>query len=517
MSRIFQVPKFWKNILVDTLAIGDVRFGSGFRGGGHKLREAERRAERDDHKVDSLIRDYRPLARYDKSLAACQTADEESLFWAVVKKWSPIDIRAARATNYEEEPPNPDFRPRRSGRPIGTGFEPSAFAGRIFCARHGVDPDTGELGLYKRMCRAGKMIICQHEKINFSDIAACATVIGLEAVLERHLLRTIDRLLLSDDGMIDRLQTERDAAKKRAEQLDAEHEAMEARRKKLSASLVAMMMGLEGEDEGAIKATVEEFTATHIKPLVAGVASNRREATAAREASLHTATSESAGEIKSELRRAVSTWSSYSADRKRELVATFVESIALLTPAGNGTGTIVLEWKWSPRVILDLNGSPVRDILLLWKSSNRDHRPWAEEEDDALRRLWPATSGATRDDIKDALLPGRNFSSIQTRTERLKIGRGANRSDAWRTEWRLGDHTYGEKHPEVLYLHVLGWACGAAALVRRIATDMRERYFGTEGDWHNQVYVGKVLKDEPVVEQKLVADPDVFLRMPKLT
>jgi hypothetical protein len=305
--------------------------------------------------------------------------------------------------------------------------------------------------------------------------------------------------------MLDRLQAERDAAKRRAEQLDTELEGLEARRRKMVATLAAMVAALDGSDGASVQSLTEEFTDTHIKPLVSAIALNKREAAAAREASLHTPRSETADEIKDELRRAVANWDAYTPDRRRELVATFVDWIGLLIP--DGTGTVVIEWQWSPRAILTATGEPMRDLLITWRSRICDNRPWTEAENDALRRLWPAASGADRDDILAALLPGRNYSNIQRQAAALNI-KDANRSTEWRRTWRQWEHTYGEDYPDAMYLHVLNWNRGAAGLVRQVARDWEEQRFGPEGDWHNEIHCGLVRRNDPIGGREKASDLD---------
>ncbi len=447
----FPSEKALENILLDALAIGDVRFGSGNRGGAHKLKGARQRAKRDKHAVDTLISENRPLIRVDPKLAICRTEEEIAMFWELARKFSPIDLEASRATGYTEEPPNPNRKKPKRGRPPESGTVASPWAGVIWCVRHGVD-ENGDFVRVRRMWRRAGQIACEAQKQVHRLKTACAVVTGLEEVFARHLLGTVSRLLAEDDGMIERMQHERDDAKARVAHLDVEHAEMVVKVDKLNKRLARLTA--TAEDDDAAEEEGLAFRQEFIKPLRSAIAANRREADAAREATLHTPTSSSAEEIRAELRQLVHEWSSYPLERQREIVRAFVESIKVLVP--DGTGAVVIEWCWSPRAIVATGGEPLVDVLVSWKSTNRDHRSWTEAEDDALRRLWPASSGADRDVILAALQPGRNYSAIQTRTEQLGV-RNPGRATAWRTAWRAWEHTWGERNPAVLYLQVIGF------------------------------------------------------------
>ena len=468
--------KSLQRLLTDPIVLGDVMIGSGEVGGGYQLRKAARIAEAEGRRLDSLVRVDREFKGNRPDQALCRTEEEEALFWAVVQKWSPKDLRRLREARYAPEAAieNPDYVAKgKRGRPAGSGDITTPWAGMIYCYRHGIDPHTGNWRLtrtlrHSRSSTGKSYSMCDYDRRYKAADANCCLIPELEPLLTHHLMRAIWSLLRREDLMAG-LEAEREAAKRRVESLRREVEMLQAEQQKVVQGLLDLRGALAGMDEAFVAQQVAGYSESRVRPLAEGLQARQKDLADAEAARAATPLGQdTATEVKVAIERTLMDWDELALDQQREFIHTFVERVGVL--AGEGEGEYLIEFRWNTNALHDEHGSQIRDVLVAWKDESRDRRSWTPEEDEALRRLWPASSGATREDIQAALQPERKLTTILERVKALDLTNGGKsrkmgRGNEFRAAWRESEKNWGERHPAVRYLQVEGWR-SAGALAR---------------------------------------------------
>ncbi len=452
-----------ETLLLESMTIGDVRMGTGEQG-AYLRRRAEHIAETQTQKADTQIRVMRPLMAHAPDLAICNTPELEELYWEVVKKWSRVDLKAARAKLYEEEPLNLDRIEAKRGRPAGGVLELNPFAGRVWCYAHGLD-DNGDFRRVRHMSTGGKHNLCAYNQRSGLEESSCRSISDVGSLLERHLLSVVGALLDEGSEAISRLEDERNATKRRVTAIQRDLEMLRQRQADVSRTLIALQGGWAAFGEDFAVAESERWVKENVSPVASELKAKQRELAVAEGASLTTAVTTTASEVRESLHSAVAQWGQLTPMRRREIVATFVSDVGVLVPLRGGA--VLIEIEYNPQFILRADGAPVVDILIIYKNEWQDRRPFTSDEDDALRRLWPVESGADRDDIMTALLPGRNYHKIDRHV--TKLGIKGNRTNAWRRAWMESTHTWAERNPDVAYLQVEGFG-SMVSFLRTVAS-----------------------------------------------
>ncbi|MDQ2800028.1 MAG: hypothetical protein M3Y13_10330, partial [Armatimonadota bacterium] len=153
------------------------------------------------------------------------------------------------------------------------------------------------------------------------------------------------------------------------------------------------------------------------------------------------------------------------ADQLHTLIELFVEEVGVITHDHCTESVVVVRWRdrrtkaqhgagdaleWLPEA---------HDILLCWRYWNRDDRAWTTEEDAALKMLWPASSGASYNEIKAALLPGRKWNKLYKRVMELKLTDGS-LARQWQIAAERSERSPAYLNPELGYMVVQarsGW------------------------------------------------------------
>ena len=186
------------------------------------------------------------------------------------------------------------------------------------------------------------------------------------------------------------------------------------------------------------------------------VQSLEREMKDAERAGLTTSASLTEAELRAELIQMVSD-RTLPSDKLSGLIALFVEEVGILTSRLVTESVIVVRWR-DRRADHEKQGKSkmawlagAHDILLTWRGWNRDDREWTTEEDTALKRLWSASSGASHEGIKSALLPGRAWNKIYRRAHDLKLTDGS-RSRQRQIAARKSEETLADRNPDLGFM-----------------------------------------------------------------
>jgi hypothetical protein len=435
-----------RRILLEPLAVGVRLYGSG-DGGKYALRKHQRLAAEMDMPPDTLVRPDRVWVGTFPELALCRTPEQVALYWRVAEKWSPTDLREAVRSRFEQAPPNAG---QSAGKPRMARFGykiVNPWAQRVWCLKHGRGAD-GAPALTHPMALhgSGTSWACYKDyRTQGRDGAcsawACDNVLG--RILDAHLLRGITAALEGQHAIIRSLSDDRDERKRAAEKLRQEVADLERERERQLDQADALRRSLEGMEKGFADAELDRFHRERVRPVLASLAEKQRDLRRADDDGLAAPPDTSEREVREVLRRLVDGWDTIPLDEKRFAISVFVARVGVLVGDGAEGKEALVEFAWTDGVV---------DRLVGWRGPCKDERPWTAEEDEAIRRLWP--SGCDWPEIKAELLPRRTFRRVRARARELGVAKGANRSNAWVDRHLDGDRSWGERHPEVLYLHL---------------------------------------------------------------
>jgi len=231
----------------------------------------------------------------------------------------------------------------------------------------------------------------------------------------------------------------------RANKIEAVRAEIEGHQKRLSRKRRDLDADLErweadGWSEEEIDAERKRWVEEQIVPIERALKDARRRLEVLLDtASPDNAASLGAGEMLGILDQIIGDWPTYPTATKQVLVQALVERVRVIADKSPAADEVWIQVVWR---------AGATDLLLAWRNPALDKRPFTEEEDGALRRLW--ASSCTWAEITEALQPGRRYNLVRRRAAELGIT-GAGRSRAWREAADLASKSYGQLHPEVAY------------------------------------------------------------------
>jgi len=455
-------PTMIKGILLEPLTLGDRWYGCG-RSGHDKMNAERERLNLSRQQVYAKINEGKSFAgnspeqalwNADPAILEELDLDREkieALYWSIVDKWSYVDYHAARESGVldftegsAKLPVNEKRRRliRQPGRPRErvTGSV-NYWAGKIFCAKH---PDNTHPITY---LKAGDGWICTKDKDSLKEHAACCfwgQKNALRKVLDWYLLSMLRAEINKNHALIRNHDTESSRIAAELQYMEEEIAGLNRELDYQKARLEAnqRVWHAEGEDMEALS---KEQYAQHIKPRRTRLAHLNTECQVLRTELSRLDYTETQEEFEARVQSILDKRDGISPENMRDLVQTFIESVRVLIGDGVTAKEVVLEVKWK---------GGRRDVLISWRGSAKDHRPWEPWEDEALKKLWPARSGASYENVLQHLLPGRRFPII---TERItQLGVVGMRPREFRKQALASDKHWIHDKPGVLYLQFVG-------------------------------------------------------------
>jgi hypothetical protein len=453
------VPKvtMLRNILLDTWVTGDVRYGSG-KQGAYQIRALAEKSKRGNrnHLKFKLIQPARPAIRKDDPYLSVAEDDPEllDLFWQVVQKWSPINIQEARENDYKyvygEEPKN---AAQTAGKPVMIRPRGSKYtnwwAARVHCLKHGWEGGEPRRTHFMRINPDG-VWSCDADHNKDKRCPRCTSYSAehqLRSVLDSHFLLTIRVVLESGGPLLGTLQEEQRRLLDQRRLLNTNLTAIATTIEDQERFLSKLYVGWERADgEEFADGEMEKWREKHLMPLYTQRSTILRDLgeitkkLGDQETPPPPCTEE---QIRKRLMYAMDNWEGLSVARRRQLIFTLVDWVGIICPPGYDRRETLIFVRWA-------NG--MTNVLIGWRALTMDYRAWEPWEDEALRRLWPSSSGANINQIRAALLPGRKMSNMERRTRELGISQAADRSVAWRRACKEAEKPFGEQNPDILYL-----------------------------------------------------------------
>lgn len=467
-------PAFLDNALLEPQVLGDVRFGSGV-GGQYALAKQKEIADSMMQDCFSKITPGRVFAYHNRALALCRPenyddlpeaeqdewvefptyAELEELYRDVVRKWSHVDLIAARQDNYKTQPTNAE-RPARvqKGRPYGTA---NPWAGFVWCGNHGFSEDGPNLH--------ETLKFAQHKAAQDSDGdyeqwqcsanqrdaetrgTLCQTWSGgtLRRVLNAHVKRRLHNIVQGEEQLFKDIFEIRQKAKADCEQLKRDIERLQTEQRRAMDKYDRYDRMLTDAPATERNDTLDTILRDEIKPLMAKLAELKSDYEQAVAAGADTDIEKTAGELKASLADCYVKFDTLPTERKRHLFGLLVENVVVYTGDGISAEESVILFTWK---------NLETEMLVTWRDQVRDMRPWTEAEDEAIKELWQ--SDCDFETLQERLLPGRKYNAMKRRAIAIEATgqKGKNRKVSLRDQAAVKEQSWHEQHPDVLYLIV---------------------------------------------------------------
>ncbi len=447
-------------ILLDPLAVGFRLYGSGASAVTY-VRRLEKLAASQMQRTDTEVKLEKEFFGYfpDLALWAGGTAEEadavRALFLAVQRKWNPLDFEAQVRSRWRERVPNPH---QIAGKPClkrqqhGTR---NHWAQRVVCLHHENKSATDPCSYPMAVHSGGEAWECYRERARGIRRGACSQwgdKNRLGRVIDLHLHRMLRSAMAGETLTIRSAgggheRTEPLLAQKRKECRQFQRDYDNAMR-----TIMEMQIPNEyWEDDPAamemvsaeIKAQVAQYRQEHVTPSLKKLAAVKAEITRLETEAAETHAAAGLCEsVVHHLERVLTGWNALTVAERAEAVRTFAARVGVLVGDGVDCRETLMRFQWK-------HGE--RHHLISWRSAWQDRRRWTREEDEALRNLWP--SSAPWAEICQRLQPGRKFISAYNRAWEIGAAKGSGRPMAWYEEQKRADASFGDQHPEILYLH----------------------------------------------------------------
>jgi hypothetical protein len=418
-DEIMPGEKMLQGILLEPLALGDRWYGSG-RTGHYKMNEERSRIDPNRQTLDAKIMEWKVLVCSSPELAICNTPDLEALFWRVHDKWSHIDYRAARehgTIDYSEHGHIPVNALRKAavkqpGRPRDSknGLV-NYWGGKVFCGKHGgVERSHPLLHLV-----TGKGWGCVKDKDKgLTDKMCCywGSDNRLLKCLDWYLISQLRQHLREDVSFIGKSSDHAITSKAEISDLETQRQRLLEQIDYQKFRLAADQETWYTSDKDNFKTLTAERHQNEILPKQLQVARLEEQTSKLQQQLLEMNVDETDEALRNRLEKILDTRDGIPPAKMRELILTFVDYVMVYIGDGIVANEVVIDFHWK---------GVRKDVLISWTGSSRDTRPFTEAEDEALRQLWPIESGASYEEIKQHLLPGRKFSKITSRITELQI------------------------------------------------------------------------------------------------
>lgn len=440
--------KMLPGLLLDWTCAGYRFYGSG-ESGKYRLAEMERIAAATCSLVDSQVsvtRDY--VDRFPDQALFEVGSEEEELFWAVQRKWSRIDPASSVASEFEDMAvPNVQ---QTAGRSRGVSKPrrqaATAWAGRVWCARHGVDDNGRPIRSHPMTFQPANssMWLCRSDYMRGDGAPLCTKWQNrLSAILDTHLARGLQALLANKDGIIEEAGTTREYLLRQRESVADEKRTLERRLRTKQAALEDMV------EAGADKDTRQEYAKAEIVPITSAIAARRAEHEQITEQISRLAAEECSPEtvvrLRDVLARAVKGLADMPMAERQAIVATFVDGVDVLIGDGEATRVVAVLFRWR---------SGWTDVLVSFRGPATDSRPLTDAEASVIRSCW-CDNGVEFAEWRTRLLPGRKFAWVQRQAQSLGVTGTIRKPAAWiRRAFETNPDCWGDDNADVLYLQL---------------------------------------------------------------
>jgi hypothetical protein len=462
------------NLLLHPIALGDVLFGSGEKAAKQSQRKA-REAVLEGLRYDTGITGERvfignfPHLRivrgYSQSAAQlAKAADEfgddiwlnedlkidEADYWALARKWSRIDSKSFRDSNYDisSKTQNPDCV-LRDGRDA-TAQEQNPWKPVLYCLRHvlvGTRPDN----FYRLYLRSGERRTAARPTVRRKSDAprytawTCSHDIAANPLVREScsswgednvLTRILDAHLLSG------LKLFVDDNRDRVSEVARWHRDRETRLKALTDAYSSTEANLESwrtrGDRIIENATatgnarraqqeVDRIYAQYIEPLLGELGRIQDEIDAPDEQQ-----PEDPSALQAELRDVLDSWGEVSIEAKARYIAEFVDWVGVVVGDGIVYEEALIIFKWKHQAQLE--------YLMGWRGPGKDTRPFEDWEKEHIQAHWLSPT-MTWEGLKTGLQEGRKWGVIRNQAYALGLKK---------TEWnrKKGNSPFAEASAE---------------------------------------------------------------------
>ena len=459
---------FLLSAITEPLMLGDCCYGSGQS--GHYAKEKHKQMsdvmrQTPDSKITAgrFLVDNRPfLALSRDNDPELPALDDLIALWEQgVRKWSPIDLIAARKTGYRYDyanlPVNLERCNRSENKPSRAKKTVNPWHDWVYCGKHGWDAETNCPNLHEKMFwgthgnAAHEQWFCSANDNDHSTSHLCSTwsSAALRNILDAHVKRRLHLIVNGDEALFASVYEQRKQAEDKIERLKSHQSLLEAERTNIMREyndFCKVLHGAPDNQRDKILRTIQD----KLTPLLQLIEKCENDLQDARRGVQDAAEEKTAEAIRQDLTWALNRYDSLEVSRKRLLISLLVNHVVVMVGDGCVAPECVILFTWS-------NGQT--DVLVGWRDYVQDERNWLPEEDDAIRRLW--ASGCDYSTIKGALQPGRKFHSIKRRARALNAGqRGKLRAIPLVKQAQIVDSTWHDRHPNVLYLRLAGYELG---------------------------------------------------------
>ena len=446
-------------ILLDPLAVGFRLYGSGPSAVTYK-RRLEGLAESQMQQADTEVRLEKECFGYFSNLAlwaggtAQEAEDIRTLFLAVQRKWNPLDFETLARSGWRERTPNPH---QTAGKPHLKRHRFGArnhWAQRVLCLHHepasAADPCTYPMAVHS----GGEAWECYRERARGIRRGACSQwgdKNRLGRIIDLHLHRML-RDTLQGKTLAIRSAGEQGLAQALLAQKVKERGLLQREYDNALKTVVEIQTPSDSSEEepavadmldAEVRAQVAQYRQEHVMPALKKLATVKAEVARleAEAAEVHARDGLCEG-VAQHLDRVLGGWNALTVAERVEAVQTFAARIGVWVGDGVESREALVRFDWK-------HGE--RHYLISWRSAWQDRRTWTGEEDQALQELW-ATS-ASWEEIRQRLQPGRKFVSAYNHAWQTGAAKRSGRPMAWYEEQKKADRSFGDQHPDILYLH----------------------------------------------------------------
>jgi|GEM_PF-2916735 len=396
-----------QSILTHAGYIGVRLYGSG-PGAQRKINAKARKQKRG--KVRTRLR-VRPhfFGVYPEE-ALLQTPEEQALFWEIQERFNPIDLKRCVETSFKQLYRNPTYKWAERGRPRDQVRNP--YARLVFCGQHGFDEAGDFILTHSMRAWVNGVWGCRRDWDQASSKVTCTNV--RRRILER-LMDTHVRLRLS--GGQNHLNDLVQLIEQHQEKEDAQQAMLRQKLDNIQQAVANYTAQLKDID---MKTEVGRFLFVELQGRLSPLLSEKQllESRLAREKGLirRGVSEQEIVSVREALKRISVSWDQIEPPVRNALLTLVLENIVVY--AVPGKRTLIVRFRWR-------DGHD--DWCLGWYWGERNAEPWAEWEDEALRRLWENEKSARK--ILAALKPGRKWRTVRPHARQLGLDASVKRPD----------------------------------------------------------------------------------------